>query len=215
MGYEADEDLLALLGAGINVITGWGTYRDLNHRGAAASFTEHAERGGASFFVTGLNPDFALERYLQSPTGLCSRIAHILVREHFVLNGAEKTTLEFPGMGQPVDQPLNAGARRLVEEYFAPSLRISASVLGHPLEQLQTTATSSTADHDIKLPEHIVKAGTRAGAAIRLDGRSGGKPFLRLRSQLLPQSRGLRRRRHGRPGDRDQGRAVLAFHGHN
>ena len=104
--WGTDADLLYLLENGCNVITALpycnlGAWRG---KEVEARFQAAAKRGRATFFVAGIDPDYAWERNVATASGLCTDISHIHVKE--VFSGHKIGAGMFPafGFGTPVEE---------------------------------------------------------------------------------------------------------------
>jgi 2,4-diaminopentanoate dehydrogenase len=178
-GWQADDDLLQLLDAGCNVITAHA-YGGLHLREGDAfeRFQSHALAGGATFYCTGVNPAFELEQLLQTLTGACSHIESILVRDVMAIDEAGAMALELMGFGKPLDTKLSDHLRLWVGQYLEPSMRVTAELLGKPLDRIAFSSHLSPAARSVELASMTVDEGTCASIALRYDGYSGDDMFI-------------------------------------
>lgn len=130
-GWRADDDLLYLLDAGVNVITAHA-YGGLHLRAGDAyeRFQNAATASGTTFYCTGVNPAFELEQLVQTLSGGCSHIENILVRSVIAIDEAGALALELMGYGKPLDTKLSEHLRLWVGQYLEPSMRVTAELLG-------------------------------------------------------------------------------------
>ena len=185
-GWGADEDLLALLGAGINVVTSL-PYRGLRWRddGSYELFDKTAKEGGATFYVTGVNPDFVCERWVLGLTGLCDEIDHIRVTEIFRADTAGQQGFDMCGFGGPIDSVKeNTVLSDYLVRYFEPSMRVIAERMGRPLDTVKGSNVGIAADHDVELPFATLSAGTLASIVARCEGYVDGRVFIPLRASI-------------------------------
>jgi 2,4-diaminopentanoate dehydrogenase len=172
MGGGADDDILELLGAGINVITALA-YRGLRWRGDGAleRFQKQAEAGGSTLYVAGVNPDFVCERLVLTLSGLSNMVEQIRVKEIFRADTSGPLMFEFGGFGKPLDEATHSdlivdfGAR-----YFEPSMRIVAERMGRPLDRVTGTCLITPAPNAIELPLATIAAGTLGALTLRWEG---------------------------------------------
>ncbi|HEY2578772.1 MAG TPA: hypothetical protein VGI74_20905 [Streptosporangiaceae bacterium] len=178
-GWQADDDLLKLLSAGYNVITAHA-YGGLHLREGDAfeRFHSCAVSGGATFYCTGMNPAFELEQLVQTLSGGCSHIESILVRDVMVLDEAGALALEVMGFGKPLDARLSNHLRLWVGQYLEPSMRVTAELLGRPLDRIEFSNHNSPAAHAVELASMTVEEGTCGKIALRFDGYSGDEVFI-------------------------------------
>jgi len=178
-GWQADDDLLYLLGAGVNVITAHA-YGGLHLRPGDAyeRFQQAGKGSGATFYCTGVNPAFELEQLVQTLSGGCSHIDSILVRSIIAIDEAGALALELMGYGKPLDTKLNEHLRLWVGQYLEPSMRVTAEVLGRKLDRIEFSSDNGPAARSVELAAMTVEAGTCAKIALRYDGYSGDEKFI-------------------------------------
>jgi hypothetical protein len=179
--FGTDDDILALLGAGVNVVTPL-PYRRLDLRGidVAERFRATAEAGRASFACVGLNPDFFSERLAATMSGLSNGITRIHLRELFRMDGSVgDEMLGIVGFGAALDDP-EAGLllATLARSYDVPSMTDLAERLGRPIEWVEVTNKSVAAPRDIDFRDVHVDAGTIGMLGICFDGYVDGAPFI-------------------------------------
>jgi 4-hydroxy-tetrahydrodipicolinate reductase len=180
-GFSADDDIIELLSAGINVITAH-PYRMLRWREKQAIDRLHAaaERGGATFFVTGINPEFVAERLVLTLSGLCAEVDHISVKEIWRGDTIGSLMFDVVGFGKPLEQSLSELVLELSTPYFEPSMRIAAEAMGRPLDRVERSHRNTAAEHDIDLPTTTIRAGTISRLAMKWAGYCGDDLFYSL-----------------------------------
>ncbi|MDX8141372.1 hypothetical protein SK854_04555 [Lentzea sp. BCCO 10_0061] len=176
---KADDDLLQLLDVGCNVITAHA-YGGLHLRedGAIERFQSHAVAGDATLYCTGVNPSFNVEQLVQTLSGACSHIENILVRDVMAIDEAGEMALELMGYGKPLDTKLSDHLRSWVGQYLEPSMRVTADLLGKPLDRIEFSSHLGPAVRPVKLASMTVEEGTCASVALRYDGYSGDEVFI-------------------------------------
>ncbi|MFI1801856.1 hypothetical protein ACH427_31570 [Streptomyces sp. NPDC020379] len=168
--WDTDDDVLELLGAGINVITAL-PYHGLRWRGDGAynRFQRKAAAGGATLYVTGADPDF-VERLVLTLTGLCGQVSHILVREIWAADGLGPLLFQAAGFGQPLSAVQSASVLKLADDFVTPTMRLMGEHIGAPLGRVEATDTSMAAPEDINLGFTTIKRGTLGTLRLRWDG---------------------------------------------
>jgi hypothetical protein len=100
-GGPAEQDFVTLLKEGKNVITSL-PYNYLPARSADVkqALLAASLEGGATFYASGVNPDFIGNRYVPLQTGLSNDVDSIKIEEYFDCEDqANTTTLEIIGLG--------------------------------------------------------------------------------------------------------------------
>ncbi len=163
-----NKDMCRLLASGKNLITINGHSFPAYHGSAyAADFEQACEQGNASFFSTGLNPGFVMEKIAAAATGICTSLESIYVREVFDVSSAPDHDYVFNvcGMGSDPDKlDLTAAGpvTELMTGMYAEVLALIAFRLGMTLERVESDHSVLLAPADIQARAGIVRAGTVA-----------------------------------------------------
>jgi hypothetical protein len=177
--FASDDDLVGLLEAGINVITAL-PYANLGFRGddVAERFRAAAERGGATFMVSGIDPDYVWERQVLTASGLCGQIAGIHITEIFRGDTLGEQTMPLFGFGLPVEQVRSDNVfQQFVYNYIAPSMQWGCAQLGFVLDKVTVRSLSEPTDIQIAHPLITIEPGTVGLSITRIEGWIGDKIF--------------------------------------
>jgi hypothetical protein len=191
---DIDDEILMLLGAGINVITG-ASYRAFfttTHLIEEPSWWPTEERiqrfrkaaysGNSTFYVSGVNPDF-MERLNLMLSGVCSEVDHIYQGEMWRLDNMGTEMFLALGMGMnEADAEATRLAQYIFSWYYEPSMRIVAERMGRPLERIEQVDSFTLADKPIDLelssgPMRIEK-GQVCRYSLKSVGYVGDRPFI-------------------------------------
>jgi hypothetical protein len=177
--FAADDDLVELLEAGINVITAL-PYANLEFREhyVTERFRKAAERGGATFMVSGIDPDYVWERQVLTASGLCGQIDGINITEVFRGDTLGEQTMPLFGFGLPVDQVRNDTVfQQFVYNYIAPSMQWGCAQMGFALDKVTVCSLSEPTDIRIQHPLITIEPGTVGLSITRIQGWIGDAVF--------------------------------------
>jgi 4-hydroxy-tetrahydrodipicolinate reductase len=194
-GVFPDEDLyVKVLEAGINIvttadwITGW--HRDTNHPHSSGKpvtqlLSEACERGGASFYGTGMNP--GLNQILGV---VCSAdvadIENVTTIESVDVSchHSRDTWIEV-GYGLPVDDPEIPGKLEKYTRVFADSVLMMADCFDLPLDEVKFTYELAACTKDVDLGWYTLPKGSLGGNYIKYQGMVDG--VARIETHLVWQ----------------------------
>lgn len=177
--FATDGDIIQLLEAGINTVTAL-PYANLAFRGAdiEARFQEAALKGGATFMVTGVDPDYTWERQVLTASGVCGELSGIYVTEVFRGDTLGEQTMPLFGFGRPVDEVrADKAFQTFVYNYIAPSMAWGCEQLGFPLDEVTVRSVSEPTDTQIEHPLVTIEPGTVGLSVTRMEGWIDGKVF--------------------------------------
>ena len=177
--FAADEDLIRLLEAGINTITAL-PYANLAFRGEQVRqrFQDAAKRGGATFVVSGIDPDYVWERQVLTASGLCGELDGIHITEIFRGDTLGAQMMPLFGFGLPVEQVRNDTAfQTFVRNYIAPSMQWGCAQMGAYLDEVTVRSISEPTDQQIKHPLITIEPDTVGLSITRIEGWVGGQVF--------------------------------------
>jgi len=163
-----NKDICRLLASGKNVITINGHSFPAYHGAAyAAEFERACKQGNSSFFSTGLNPGFVIEKITTAATGICTALESIYVREVFDVSGAPDHDYVFNvcGMGSDpgkLDLTASGPVTELMTGMYAEVLALVAFRLGMTIDRVESDHSVILAPVDIHARAGIVRAGTVA-----------------------------------------------------
>ena len=162
--WRSDNEILALLEAGKNVITPL-PYHYLRARGedVEARFTAAAKKGGATLHGSGITPGFFNERVALLMTGLTNDVTSIRFQEFFnaaPLAGALQT-LQLFGFGlSKEDAEKNLAPAMMAENYLKQPIQYAADRLGVKIDRIERRPQLEVAPQDIETPATVIKKGT-------------------------------------------------------
>jgi 2,4-diaminopentanoate dehydrogenase len=177
--FAADDDLIRLLEAGINTITAL-PYANLAFRGEQVRqrFEDAARRGGATFVVSGIDPDYVWERQVLTASGLCGELDAIHITEIFRGDTLGEQTMPLFGFGLPVEQVhADTAFQTFVRNYIAPSMQWGCAQMGVELDEVTVRSISEPTDRRIEHPLITIEPGTVGLSITRIEGWLGGRVF--------------------------------------
>jgi 2,4-diaminopentanoate dehydrogenase len=176
--FRADEDILALLRAGINVVSSL-PYQNITIRGpeVVAKFEDACRAGNATLHGAGINPGFMFERLLMTATGGVSEIRHILQRETTMIGAEPEAQLrDVCGFGLPeAEARSKAGASSMWTGYHAQFLYLVAEMQGITVDRLAYEITFEVAPETFRAPTMTIEKGTVAHMNNRWTVHSGDR----------------------------------------
>ena len=179
--WRADDQILALLEAGHNVVTPL-PYHYLKVRGedVEARFEAAAKKGNATLHGSGITPGFFNERLAMLMTGLSNDVQHIKFQEFFNVAPMEGAAdlLKLFGFGSTVEEAQKTdAAAMLAENYLREPIMFAADRLGLTLEKIERTSQLKTTDGAIAAPSLDIDADTVGLVSYAWTGYANGKPF--------------------------------------
>jgi len=162
--FRNDEEIIALLEAGINVISVL-PYQYPIARGQEAHdrLQAAALKGGATLHGTGIDPGFLYERLAATMTGMSNEITQIRLEEYFNCAGLENgEILKLYGFGTSLAElEQNAVPSTMAENYLTMGIQYLADNLGVPIKNIERRSHHKLALNDISLSNGFsAKAGT-------------------------------------------------------
>lgn len=176
-----DDDVLALLRSGKNVVTPAGYWYPPLYGAEYVSAIDAACRdGNATLFGAGENPGFFLPRLAVTLASTQSEIRSIGLAEMCDLTHSSKELIfDVVGFGKPAEElEGNSVIAQLVDRCFHEEMGLVASMLGTKVDSYDRTSRFATLDHDIQLDAGLVKAGTVVAQAHRWSGLADGNEIL-------------------------------------
>ena len=197
-GVWPDLDVyLPVLEAGIDVVTtaDWvtGHHRDANHRlpdgRTETELIEAAcQRGGSTFYGTGMNPGLA-QILTIIHSGDVAEITHVTCTESVDVSCHHSApTWENCGFGRQVDDPEVPRLLELGTRVFGDGVHLMADAFGIELDEVTFHHELGACTEDVDLGWFFLPQGSVGGAAFQYVGRVGGEPKveLHLEWQMTP-----------------------------
>ena len=174
------DEICRLLEAGINVVS---TRMELqNPRALDPALAERLEaacrRGQSSVHATGSSPGFITEALPIVLTSIQRRLDHLSINEYVDISTRKSPEMIFEMMGFG-GKPSGGCHEKFFEHArrsFAPSLQLSATALGLPLDGFEAEGAIGLARRDTPIAAGLIPAGTVAATRTTLAGmRNGGR----------------------------------------
>ena len=194
---QAVEDMCRLLASGKNVVSssvvGLVEPRALGPQ-IAGQLERACEKGGSSFFTSGIDPGFANDVLPLLLSGLCERCDSIRIQEivNYATYAQPEVVFGTMGFGQPMGATpllLTPGALRFA---WGGTLRLLAQGMGVELDEIREWHERRPAPEDFETPIGKVAQGTMAALRFEVQGIVAGRPALvvehvtRLRDDVAP-----------------------------
>ena len=194
---EAVDDMCRCLEAGVNVVS--TSVVPLVHppsadKGSVAKLQAACEKGGASFFTSGIDPGFANDILPLTLLSACERVDSVRIMEilNYSTYNQPEVLFETMGFAQPVDaQPLLVlpGVLSLA---WGGTVNLLADGLGVELDEIRETHERVPAPETFTVDAGTVEKGTTAGLRFEVQGIVNGRPAIvvehvtRLRNDIAP-----------------------------
>jgi 2,4-diaminopentanoate dehydrogenase len=180
--FADTEELIRILGAGINVVT---TSEFINGRNLGADrqrIVDACEAGGSTIFGSGINPGF-IQLFAVVTAGLSDRVDRICIVESFDTTIYNSPATEIPmGFGYPIDHPELPAITEKGSGIFREAVQLVADALGAELDDIRCEASYAQTTEDLRLPgDWTISAGCVAGIDVRWTGILGGREVVEVR----------------------------------
>jgi 4-hydroxy-tetrahydrodipicolinate reductase len=179
------DTLVALLAAGINVVTTCGLFHHPPSMDQAVRqrIQDACSAGGASIHSTGSSPGFITEAVPLVLTSIQRRLNSLAIDEYADLSQRPSPELLFDlmGFGKPMG-PFEDFRADYLGASFGPSLRLVADALGLPLDSVESSGELAAATQDITIAAGELPAGTVAAQRITIAGIRNGSTLIRFRA---------------------------------
>lgn len=195
---EATQDVRRILAAGIDVVGSapgtlqfpWGTMPD----GVTAKVEAAAQEGGASVYVTGVDPGFASDLLPLALASTCQRIDQVRCYEladYATYDGAE-VMFDLMGFGAPVDSTPMLFLPGVLALAWGTAIRMMATGLGVEVDDIVEHWEVEPAPESYDIAAGRIEAGTIAALRFSITGMVQGEPRIvvehvtRTRADLRP-----------------------------
>jgi len=168
-----DDDVLALLRSGKNVVTPAGYwYPPLYGPEYTQAIQAACREGNTTLFGAGENPGFFLPRLAVTLMSTQSEVRSIGLAEMCDLTHSSRELIfDVVGFGKTAEKlEGNSIIAQLVDRCFHEEMGLVANILGTQIDRYERTSRFATLDHDIQLDAGLVKAGTVVAQAHRWSG---------------------------------------------
>jgi 2,4-diaminopentanoate dehydrogenase len=195
---EAVDDFCRMLDAGVNVVTTSvpGLLYPAGFDAAEVARIEEAcRRGGASLYVSGIEPGFAGDQLVLTLATLTSRIHSVRTQEIF---GYEHypvafTMFEVFGFGKPLDHQCLMELPGVQTSAWGPPVQMVADELGVALDEIRETYEKRITDRRLEVAAGTIEAGTVGAVRFETIGVVDGRDAIviehvnRMAPDLAPQ----------------------------
>ncbi|RNL64302.1 diacylglycerol kinase [Nocardioides marmoriginsengisoli] len=195
---EATNDVRKLLEAGIDVVGSapgtlqfpWGTMPEKVIEKVEAS----AQAGGASIYITGVDPGFASDLIPLALASTCQRIEQIKCYEladYATYDGAE-VMFDLMGFGHPVDSTPLLFLPGVLGLAWGTAIRMMGSALGIEVDEIVEFWEAEPAPETYEIAAGTIEKGTIAALHFSISGMVDGHPAIvvehvtRTRDDLRP-----------------------------
>src|SRR5882757_4247136 len=185
-GVFPDEDLyVKVLEAGINIVTtaDWitGHHRDANHphpsgRPTTAVLREACERGGSTFYGTGMNPGLCQILGVVHTCDVADLENVTVIESVDVSCHHSPPTWEMCGYGRPIDDPAIPDMLETGTRVFADSVQMMADCFGLELDKVTYSYELGACTKDIDLGWYKLPRGSLGASYIKYQGLVDGEP---------------------------------------
>jgi hypothetical protein len=177
------QDVLACLRAGADVAT--PSVYPLIHPATTpaelrAQVDEACGAGGASCWVSGIDPGFLADLLAPVVVGTCVSVDHVEVRETFnyATYHAPHAVRELVGFGAPMDSLPPMLWPTVPTMVWGGVLRVLADALGVALDAVDEQVERRPLERTVELPIGTFDAGTQGAFRLRVRGLVGGREVL-------------------------------------
>jgi hypothetical protein len=184
--YEThDEDIMALLRSGKNVITTAGNHYPQAHGAERARrFDEICREGNSTLYGVGMNPGFLLERLVLGLTGLCVELESVEVEEMLDASTMPDPDFVFNVMGMGSDLrkvDLTSGPLPLLYgQLYCEAIQFFGDRTGFIFDRIESDHRVLPAERDLHVSAGIITQGTVAATEWRWHGIVDGRRFVTL-----------------------------------
>ncbi len=178
---QALADLTACLDAGVNVVS--TAFYALLHPATAPEdllrqIREACADSGASVFISGIDPGWAMDALPIMLSAASSGIREIRAREifNYALYDQPQVVREVIGFGQPMDQLPIMLHDIAIELVWAPMLRVVGDALGRPVESIEVEVERGPLEQAIEVPSMgRFEKGTQGAFRFEICGINNGQ----------------------------------------
>lgn len=195
---EAARDIREYLAAGINV-AGTAPTPLINPAAgvpdsARAKLEAAALEGGATLFVTGVDPGFTNDLLPLAITGTCREVRQVRCTEFsdYATYDSTESMVEVMGFGTPLDQTPLLFLPGVLTAGWGASIHLLAAGLGVEVDEITEHVEREPAPETYEVAACTIAEGTQAGFRFQITGMVAGEPVIvvehvtRTRDDLRP-----------------------------
>ena len=197
-GPEAIADVVRLLAAGINVVGSAPVVLQFPWKLMPGKYItgieEAAQSGGASLFITGVDPGFANDLIPFALAGTCQSIEQVRcmeIADYATYDGAT-VMFDVMGFGKPLDETPILLQPGVLSVAWGTSIRQLAAGLGVEIDDITEVCEKEPAPEAFGIAAGHIAQGTVAALRFQIRGMVAGEPVIviehvtRLRGDLRP-----------------------------
>lgn len=177
------DEICQILSAGVNIVT---TRMELQNPAAldpaiCARIEAACQQGNSSVHATGSSPGFSTEALPLVLASIQRRLDCLTVTEFADCSTRNSPEMIFDmmGFGRPPGA-VSQGQLDHARLSFAPSLQLTATALGLPIDEFRVEGAQGVAREDLSIAAGVVPAGTVAATRTTLTGLRNGKPLVKF-----------------------------------
>jgi 4-hydroxy-tetrahydrodipicolinate reductase len=194
---EAVEDFEKILRAGKNIISTslpFLTHPPQTNPAFRDGLHEAAIAGGATCFVSGIDPGFANDLIPLTLLSVCRHVEQIRIAEilNYSTYNQPHTLFDIMGFGKSLDETPMLLMPGILTFAWGGVIQMMADAAGAKLDDVKEVVERLPAPHDIDIALGTIKAGTAAALRFELQGIVNGRPAIivehvtRLADDLAP-----------------------------
>jgi hypothetical protein len=185
--YHTDDEIIALLEVGKNVITTlpYQHLKAVKDQAFIDRLETACRKGQSVFHATGVDPDTVCDRVLPALTSMCTDIRHAQIQENWDVGAFGIDTLRVIGFGQPREQvEANADSLSFGDNYGKMVTYAWAEMMGVTYDRRTVERIFPVAPEDIQTPSGLlIEKGTVCCYTTRWSGyldKLGDQPFFQI-----------------------------------
>jgi hypothetical protein len=181
--FEAIEDICRILASGKNVVSSSVVplvHPDSFFPEVRDKLNAACQRGGTSFFTSGIDPGFSNDVLPLTLTGLCERWEEVRILEiiNYATYNQAEVVFETMGFGKPMDHTPLLLTPGTLAFAWGGTIRLLAEGLGVALEEIRQTYEKRPATRVLQILGRTVAPGTMAALRFEVQGIVGGRPAI-------------------------------------
>ena len=185
---ETTEELATILEGGVNVVSSallpalYPAARHVSPR-STERLAQACERGGASVFVSGIDPGFATDALPVLLTSICGRVDRVRMQEIMSYEHYDDADTQFRwfGFGAPMDSPLPPYmAPGRLTRYWGPTVELVAAGIGVEVDEIRETTDRLATPTVLEIDAGRIEAGTVGALRFAVQGFHDGREVVTL-----------------------------------
>ena len=180
---DAVDDFTKILRAGKNIVSPslpFLTHPPQAPEGFADGLREAALAGGATCFVSGIDPGFANDLIPLTLLSVCRKVETIRVSEilNYATYNQPRTLFDIMGFGRAMDDVPMLLSPGILTFAWGGVIQMMADAAGAKLDEIKEVWERLPAPHDIEIALGTIRQGTAAALRFELQGIVDGRPAI-------------------------------------